>query len=100
MYRFASSTALALLLSLVPTNLYADHDAGSKKAPHSMPEPSKDQRAKMAEMHEQMATCLRSDKPMADCHKQMMENCPMGKDGSCSMMGMKHHEHDHEGKEK
>ena len=92
MYLIASFT-MAVFLSLIPTNLYAQQDADSMTAPHSMTEPTKEQRTKMADMHEQMAACLKSDMPMADCHKQMMESCPMAKDGSCSMMGMdmKHH---------
>ena len=56
------------------------------------PTMSKEQREKMATIHEQMAACLRSDKPMADCHKEAMKSCQdaMGKNW-CSMM----HEHMH-----
>jgi|SRR6185369_6117625 len=52
------------------------------------PAPSKEMREKMATLHEQMATCLRSDKPISDCHSQMMKNCQetMGDQG-CPMMG-------------
>ncbi len=51
-------------------------------------EPTTEQRQKMAEAHEQMATCLRSDKPIAECHKELVGKCEetMGK-GGC-MMGM------------
>lgn len=50
--------------------------------------PSKETREKMASLHEQMAACLRSDKPIADCHSQMMKSCQdaMGEQG-CRMMG-------------
>lgn len=50
--------------------------------------PSKETREKMASLHEQMAVCLRSDKPIADCHSQMMKSCQdtMGEKG-CPMMG-------------
>lgn len=50
--------------------------------------PSKETREKMASLHEQMAACLRSDKPIADCHSQMMKSCQdaMGEKG-CRMMG-------------
>jgi hypothetical protein len=53
--------------------------------------PSKETREKMATVHEQMAACLRSDKPIADCHAQAMEHCRslMGKEG-CPMMDMRH----------
>lgn len=48
--------------------------------------PSKEAREKMAAFHEQLAACLRSDKPIAECHKEAMkhrhemmskEGCPM-----------------------
>jgi hypothetical protein len=50
--------------------------------------PSKEMREKMAGLHEQMAACLRSDKPVADCRSQMMKGCEgiMGEKG-CPMMG-------------
>ena len=56
------------------------------------PTMSKEQREKMATIHDQIAACLRSDKPVADCHKEAMKSCQdaMGKDW-CSMM----HEHGH-----
>src|SRR5690348_768908 len=51
--------------------------------------PSKAMREKMAAMHEQMATCLRSDKALAECRKEMMQSCQqtLGSQ-SCPMMGM------------
>ena len=54
----------------------------------SQPAPSKEVREKMATVHEQMAACLRSDKPIADCRSQMMKSCQdtLGKQG-CPMMG-------------
>ncbi len=50
-----------------------------------------EQRQKMATAHENMATCLRSDKKIEDCRKEMMQSCQetMGKDG-CPMMGKMH----------
>jgi hypothetical protein len=60
-----------------------------------------EQRQKMAMMHENMATCLRSDKPMDDCKKEMMKSCEDSMGKECKMMhemhGMnghkiKHHE--------
>jgi len=49
--------------------------------------PSKEMREKMATVHEQLAACLRSDKPIAECHKEAMKHHQemMGKDG-CPMM--------------
>ncbi len=57
-------------------------------------EMSKEDRAKMAEMHSKMADCLKSDKEMSECHKEWKDSCKdMG--NSCQMMmgkdkGMKH----------
>ncbi len=52
-------------------------------------EPQQDARAKLAIVHEQMASCLRSDMPISHCRARMMTRCQdaMGKSG-CSMMGM------------
>lgn len=58
-------------------------------APGSAAAPSKEQREKMAQAHEKMAACLRSDRPVADCHQEMMQTChdTMGGQG-CGMMMM------------
>ncbi len=72
--------------------------ADSSSKPGKMPEPTKEQRQKMADLHEKMATCLKSDRLVYDCRKEMMQGCKetMGKDG-CPMMGgkmgrgMRHH---------
>jgi hypothetical protein len=57
---------------------------------------TKETREKMAVLHEQMAACLRSDKPLADCHAEMMKSCKesMGGQG-CPMMGMGKGKHSH-----
>lgn len=51
-------------------------------------DPNPASRQKMAEVHQRMATCLRSDKPIAECRSDMLKNCQdlMGKEG-CPMMG-------------
>ena len=48
---------------------------------------TKEKREKMAETHEKMATCLKSDKKMSECHKEMRSQCKsmMGEKG-CPMM--------------
>jgi len=58
-------------------------------APGASTAPTKATREKMAVLHEQMAACLRSDKPLADCHEQMRKGCQenLGDQG-CPMMGM------------
>ncbi|MGB8692642.1 MAG: hypothetical protein WCD08_03960 [Steroidobacteraceae bacterium] len=63
------------------------------------PPPSKEMRAKMASAHEQMAACLRSDRPMAECHDEMMKQHEMMHQGHDEHEGMgdskhsSHHEH-------
>ena len=37
------------------------------------PPPSKEMREKMAEAHEKIAACLRSDRPIEECHAEMMK---------------------------
>jgi hypothetical protein len=53
------------------------------------PVASQEMRAKMATLHEQMATCLRSEKPLSECRSEMMKGCQerLG-DRGCPMMGM------------
>ena len=62
------------------------------------PEFTTEQRQKMADLHEKMASCLRSDRPMSECHQEMMKGRKdaVGKD-SCPMMGgkMGHGMHHH-----
>ena len=60
-------------------------NAADSKA--GMPAPSKEQREKMALVHEKMATCLRSERTMEDCHHEMQSSCSevMGKK-HCQMM--------------
>lgn len=52
--------------------------------------PTKEQRQKMADLHEKMAACLKSDRLISDCRKEMVRDC---KDASgsdnCPMMGGK-----------
>lgn len=57
---------------------------------------TKETREKMAVLHEQMSACLRSDKPLADCHAEMRKSCKesLGDQG-CPMMGMGMGKHSH-----
>jgi len=66
----ARSTMIACAIALLGSTGAAlaaepEHD--------TRPAPTKEQREKMAEAHEQMAACLRSDKAIEDCHKEMMK---------------------------
>jgi hypothetical protein len=72
---------LALLLGGAAATWAAD-------APRPAMVPSAESRAHMATMHEQMASCLRSDKPMADCRAEMMKACQaMSPNEGCQMSG-------------
>lgn len=91
MMRFATFLALSFFVFQSPLSRAADE--GTKK----MPELTKEERTKradmmgkMAEVHKKMAECLRSDKPMAECHEQMKKECPMAKEGHCPMMDEMH----------
>ena len=55
--------------------LAATVDVALATEPEHMDHPAvtKEMRAKMAAAHEQMAACLKSDRPMADCHADMMK---------------------------
>ena len=100
-------TGLFIAVSAVPAFCADKTMSSHKKAIMNM---TPAQREEMAATHEKMAACLRSDKPMMDCHKEMMESCKMGKN-ACPMMemghmhgmmgkGMKHAEMEDEGSDK
>ena len=66
-------------------------DAQAKsKAGKDMPALTAEQRTKMAEAHEKMAACLRSEKTMDACHEEMKTYCHQDGDNMCPMMGMHH----------
>jgi len=46
-----------------------------------------EQRQKMAGAHEKAAACLRSDRPVAECHEEMMKGCQEAMGKACPMMG-------------
>lgn len=77
--RFIPAVASAMLAAGVALA----EDAG-KPVPA---DPSPEQRHKMAEVHQQIADCLLSTRPMSECRSEMHKNGAgmMGKDG-CSMM--------------
>ena len=81
-----------LLYGLIASVLISGIAVAADNASAGPPEPSKEMRAKMATLHEQMAACLRSDKPFSDCRHEMMKGCQqlMGEHG-CPMMGMGGH---------
>lgn len=88
----ASRPLSALIRSLTATVLLGCTAMALAAEPATSPTvPSKEMREKMATAHANMAACLRSDKPFADCQQQMHRHCAeMGEQG-CPMMGMGPH---------
>ena len=83
------SGVLAILLTGVIVSSVA---IGSVPAAPTPPMPSKEMRAKMASVHEEMATCLRSEKPFAECRNEMMKSCQqLSGENGCPAMGMGMH---------
>jgi hypothetical protein len=82
-------TVMACIVIMTTTGLAAAADVPPTKSAT----PSKEVREKMATIHEQMATCLRSDKPVAECFGEMKKSCQemLGPQQGCPMPGM----HDH-----
>jgi hypothetical protein len=65
--------------------------AEPEKAPPSAP--SAEQRQKMAEAHQRMADCLKSSRPISECHAEMKQSCQEAHgEGGCPMM---EHGHGH-----
>ena len=88
----ARQTSKPLFLALIASMLISATSLAADTAPAGPPEPSKEMRANMATLHEQMAACLRSDKSFSDCRREMIKGCQklMG-DHGCPMMGMGGH---------
>ena len=89
------------LVALHSPPTYAADGGAKKKVKAELTKEERSERAdkmeKMAAMHTKMAECLRSDKPMSECHEMMKKECPMAKEGHCPMMeggkGMHGHHH-------
>lgn len=79
----AAAITVASLIALNSTAFAAD-------APAAASAPTKEMRERMATLHEQMASCLRSDKQIAECRTEMRKHCQavMGSQGCTRMMGM------------
>ncbi|MGZ3671380.1 MAG: hypothetical protein ACXVB9_08870 [Bdellovibrionota bacterium] len=100
MKTFLALATIMFAVSATPALCAEKAKPTEKKA---MMEMTPAQREEMAAMHEKMAACLRSDKPIKDCHKEMMDTCKNAKNG-CPMMkhmhGMKHEMMEDESAEK
>jgi Mg2+ and Co2+ transporter CorA len=100
MKKFISAIALASITMAASVSAFGAEKSKSMGKDMSMGmEPTSEQLQKMATMHENMATCLRSDKPLADCKKEMMKSCEDSMGKECKMMhemhGMKGHDMKH-----
>jgi hypothetical protein len=89
---------LACVITIIGSVAMADDGMSKSSESKSPVKLTSEQRQRMAGLHEKMASCLRSDRPMAECRQEMMKGCKdtMGKDG-CPMMGgkMGHGMHQH-----
>jgi len=76
----------ALIAALALASVSPAFAADPEKATPS--EPSPEARQQMAAVHQKMADCLKSDRPIAECKAEMMKSCHemMGERG-CPMMG-------------
>ena len=80
-----------LMLAAAAPALADSHEAHGKGQGKSGKGPSPEHRAKMADAHEKMAACLRSTRPIDECHAEMKKAChESGHGGECSMG---HHGH-------
>jgi hypothetical protein len=77
----AFSITMAIAISMSMPALAAKSAKPSAKTSQQS-QMSKEDRNQMAEMHQKMAECLKSDKPMSECRSLMMEQ---GGEGDCSM---------------
>jgi long-subunit fatty acid transport protein len=98
MKKFISAFAVALITMAASASAFGAEKMKTMDKGMSM-EPTTEMRQKMATVHENMATCLRSDKPIADCKKEMMKACEDSMGKECKMMhemhGMKGHDMKH-----
>ena len=67
-------TSLLLIPILLFTSISFSAEKPTTKATN-YPAMTTDMRSKMAEMHQQMATCLKSEKTFEECHNSMTNSC-------------------------
>ena len=88
---------IMLLLTIALTNFALPVWAAESAASHDMTKmtmsPSKEDREKMAAAHTQMATCLRSDQDLKQCHDALHKECKSMMGGACPGMEMGNGKH-------
>ncbi len=79
---------LRFVLTIATVMLASGSALAAEPAQPAAADPSPEMRHKMAEVHQKMAECLLSEKPIAECRSEMQTSCQatMGK-GGCPMMG-------------
>lgn len=82
MKKYIITLSMALAFS---TGTLAAESSQAQKGSQAVP--SKESREQMAQAHDKMAMCLRSDVSVQDCHQQMREQCQDMKDDGGCMMG-------------
>lgn len=88
MKSFVIFVAVVIISSPFAFGSGKNNKATTKTVKSSWISMSPETRTQMADMHQKMADCLKSDKSISECRDNMVANCPMMKDGSCPMMGM------------
>jgi hypothetical protein len=85
------SVVSASLFLAAPGTSFGETQTKGASAKDAGPEMSRDDQIanheKMIGMHTEMISCLKTDAPVADCHKQMMTACAEIHGGTCPMMG-------------
>ncbi len=96
--RMSAKLSLCIALALGTLSLVGATTLAATPPSTGTPAVSKENREKMAAIHEQMAACLRSDKAIADCHSEMRKSCKdLGPEACPMMSGMHHSGHGHQG---
>jgi len=70
----AQMQRMKILSGVVVALAYIGGATAAEPTKADCPAPSKEAREKMAVRHEEMAACLRSDKPLAECHADLMKD--------------------------
>jgi hypothetical protein len=69
------SAITAILALYIPGTAPFAAEQPAATAATAVSAPSRETREAMAAVHEQMAACLRSDKPVEQCHSEMHKAC-------------------------
>ena len=90
-YMTPRALALSILLTGIVNLAYAQTKSDGAKTKQNPAPMSAELKHDMAEMYSKMGECMKTDKSMEQCQKDIMKDCPvMKKTGHCPLMeGMK-----------